>query len=127
MSILHRFFAVFFFVVALIGIVIPGLPTVCFVLLSAWFANKGWPEFEAWLLAHPYFGRYITDWRQYRAIPRRAKWASSIFMSVGATLLIYSSLLPILKVTLCLTMLIVACWIWTRSEGESKNALQGLQ
>lgn len=127
MSILHRFFAVFFFVVALIGIAIPGLPTVCFVLLAAWFAGKGWPEFETWLLAHPYFGPYISNWRQYRAIPRKAKWASSIFMSISAAVLVYSSALPIIKVAVCLVLLTVACWIWTRNESESKRVLQGLQ
>jgi uncharacterized protein len=29
-----------------IGVVLPGLPTVPFVLLSAFAAGKGWPKFE---------------------------------------------------------------------------------
>ena len=34
------------FGIGVVGIVIPVLPTVPFLILSAWAASKGWPAFE---------------------------------------------------------------------------------
>ena len=45
----------------LVGIVVPGLPTVPFVLLSAYAAARGSARLHAWLLAHPRFGPMIGD------------------------------------------------------------------
>ena len=47
----YRLLALCSLALGLVGIPLPGLPTVPFVLLSAWAAGKGWPQFEQWLLA----------------------------------------------------------------------------
>ena len=46
----------------LVGIVVPGLPTVPFVLLAAWAAARGSTKLHRWLLAHRQFGPMIRDW-----------------------------------------------------------------
>src|SRR5690606_38630772 len=45
----------------LLGVVLPGLPTVPFILLSAWAAAQGSERLHRWLLAHPRFGPVIVD------------------------------------------------------------------
>ena len=52
----------------LVGIVVPGLPTVPFVLLSAYAAARGSERLHAWLLAHPRFGPMIRDWQAQGAV-----------------------------------------------------------
>jgi hypothetical protein len=45
--------------IGIVGIVVPGLPTVPFVLLAAFAAARGSQRLHAWLLAHRQFGPMI--------------------------------------------------------------------
>ncbi len=100
----------------LVGIAVPGLPTVPFLLLAAWAAGHGWPQLEAWLLAHTHFGPPIARWRERGAIPRRAKWLSSLMMLASAVILLFSSLAWWLKLAVPAVMLGVAIWMWRRPD-----------
>ena len=65
--------AYFFLVLAVIGVVLPGLPTVPFLLLTAWFAAKGSERLHRWLYAHPHLGKLLIDWEQQGAVSRSSK------------------------------------------------------
>lgn len=99
-----------------LGVVLPGLPTTPFLLVAAWAGSRGWPALEARMLGHPRYGSLIRDWRERRAVPRRAKWLTSVMMLASATMLWLSPApLPArLAVTVILTC--VAAWLWTRPE-----------
>lgn len=58
---------------AVAGIALPLLPTTPFVLVSAWAFARSSPRLEAWLRDHPRLGPPLRNWRQRRAIPRKAK------------------------------------------------------
>lgn len=100
----------------LLGVVLPGLPTVPFLLLAAWAGGKGWPALEAWLLAHPRHGEHIRRWRASGAVPRRAKWLASGMMLSSAGLLWLTALPLWAKASVPLLMLAVAVWLWRRPE-----------
>ncbi len=100
----------------LVGIVVPGLPTVPFLLLAAWAGGKGWPALEARLLAHPRHGPVIRRWRENGAIPRRAKWLASGMMLLSAVVLALSGLPLAVRVGVPLFMAAVAVWMWRRPE-----------
>ena len=113
---LWRVLAGLMLVLAAIGLVVPVLPTVPFVLVAAWAASRGWPALEAWLLAHPTYGPNIVRWRERGAVTRRAKWLSSLMM-LGSTTVVLLSGLPLwLKWAAPLTMAAVAAWLWGRPE-----------
>ncbi|CAM5202555.1 YbaN family protein [Alishewanella longhuensis] len=115
-SLAYRLLAMLSMALGILGIPLPGLPTVPFVLLAAWAAGKGWPEFEHWLLQHPRFGPAILGWRQQKAVSRRAKWLASLMM-LGSIILISLSAAPLfLKLLLPLFLVGVACWLWQRPE-----------
>lgn len=59
--------------IALIGVVIPGLPTFPFLLLAAWAASRGSKRVHDWLYTHPRFGPALIQWREEGAITRRSK------------------------------------------------------
>lgn len=61
------------FVMACIGLVVPGIPTVPFVILTAVLAAKGSPAFHRWLLRNRVFGPMIHDWNTYHAIRPSAR------------------------------------------------------
>jgi uncharacterized membrane protein YbaN (DUF454 family) len=72
--------------VGFIGIFLPLLPTVPFVLLAAFCFSRGSARCERWLLGHPRFGPWIRDWRAHRAVPLRAKQLASAMMAAGSVL-----------------------------------------
>ena len=99
-----------------IGVFVPGLPTVPFLLVAAWAGGRGWPALEAWLLAHPRHGPPIRRWRDHRAVPRRAKWLASASMGVSVPLILLSGAPAWLKAGMLLFMAAVAWWLWRRPE-----------
>ncbi len=115
-QLLWRALALLSLTLGLIGIVLPGLPTVPFVLLAAWAGGKGWPALEAWLLNHPRHGPAIRRWRDHGAVPRRAKWAATLMMGLSATVLALSPAPLAVKLAVPAVMAAVAIWLWRRPE-----------
>jgi uncharacterized protein len=103
-------------VLGLVGVVVPGLPTVPFLLVAAWAGGKGWPALERWLLAHPRHGPAIQRWRSRGAVPRRAKWAATGMMSLSAVLIALSAAPSWARYGVPLGMAAVAIWLWRRPE-----------
>ena len=64
----------------ILGIFLPLLPTTPFLLLTAALYFKGSPRLYQWLLNHKYFGTYIRNFREYKALPVRAKFISLLLM-----------------------------------------------
>ena len=60
-------------VLGIIGIFVPLLPTTPFLLLSAAFYFRGSPRLYRWLIQQKQLGPHIKNFREYRAIPLRAK------------------------------------------------------
>lgn len=63
-----------FVILAMIGAILPGMPTTIFLILAAWAASKGWPQMDAWLLNHPKYGITLRNWREHGTVPRKAKY-----------------------------------------------------
>ena len=100
----------------LIGIVIPGLPTVPFVLLAAFAAARGSERLHRRLLAHPQFGPIIRDWQAQGAVSRRAKWLATFMMSVCAVIMFLTAPKTWMAATGTAIMTLVAVWLWRRPE-----------
>lgn len=72
------------------GVVLPLLPTTPFVLLAAWAASKGSPAFELWLKNHRIYGPIINNWRDHRAVPRKAKWLALMMLTLSWSILYWT-------------------------------------
>ena len=75
--------AYLFLALAIIGVVLPGLPTVPFLLLTAWFAAKGSERLHRWLYAHPHLGKLLIDWEQQGAVSRSSKVTAVILLTLS--------------------------------------------
>jgi uncharacterized membrane protein YbaN (DUF454 family) len=115
-SILWRSLAAVCVVLGLVGIVVPGLPTVPFLLVAAWAGGKGWPALENWLLNHPRHGAAIRRWRERGAVPRRAKWLATVMMATSGIVLALSPAPLEARIGVPLLMACVALWLWRRPE-----------
>lgn len=100
----------------LIGIALPFLPTVPFMILAAFCFSRSSDRWHNWLVTHPIYGPHIRDWREKGAIHRNAKWLSTAMISgaFGISLLLglSATVLAVQAVVLSLVML----FIWTRPD-----------
>ena len=96
---------IFFVGLAILGIVLPILPTTPFLLVAAACFAKSSPVMQRRLLANKTFGPLIHDWQKYRSIPRKAKrialltmilsvcWSAYMLQSVMLTVLVVGLIL----------------------------------
>ena len=108
--------ALVFLALGVVGIFLPVMPTVPFVLLAAWAASLSSPRLSHWLDHHPLFGKTLRDWRQHGVVSRRAKWAATIAIAVSssASLWLLQGHWAALLATAC--MVCVLAWLWRRPE-----------
>lgn len=83
---------VFFVVLAVLGIMLPVLPTAPFVLLASYFFARSSPALHRWLLASRLFGPFLRDWEKHHGVRRRVKYQAVGLISivVGSTLIFAS-------------------------------------
>ena len=99
----------------LIGIALPILPTVPFLLLAAFCFARSQPAWEQRLLDHPRYGAALRDWRERQAIRRPAKVAALGAMSAGVVFTGLTIGFPWVLVSIAV-LTICGSWIWTRAE-----------
>lgn len=60
-------------VLGILGIFVPVLPTTPFLLLAAACYARSSQRFYDWLLNNKYFGNYLRDYQQRKAVPLKVK------------------------------------------------------
>ena len=68
---------------AVIGAILPLMPTTIFLLIAAWCFGRSSPALRAKLLANPRFGPMLRNWQEHGSISRRAKRAALLGMALG--------------------------------------------
>ncbi|MEW7997343.1 MAG: YbaN family protein [Candidatus Thiodiazotropha endolucinida] len=108
--------AYLFLALAVIGVILPGLPTVPFLLLAAWFAAKGSERLHRWLYAHPHFGKLLVDWEQQGAISRSSKVTAVILLVVAWVVMYLRISSPWVMVGLTALFVSIMVFLLTRPE-----------
>ena len=101
---------------AAVGVVLPLLPTVPFLLLAAFCFARSSGRFHDWLLAHPTFGPPIADWRASGAIRRRAKWLATASIGAAFGISLALGLAAWVLALQAAVLSVVLLFIWTRPE-----------
>ncbi|MDH5631044.1 MAG: YbaN family protein [Gammaproteobacteria bacterium] len=113
--------AYLFLALALLGIVLPGLPTVPFLLLSAWFAARGSARLHRWLYAHPHFGKLLNDWEQQKAVSRTSKVIAVLMLVISWGVMYYRVESVWILVSVAILFVVVAAYLFSRPEPKSEN------
>ncbi|MFO0880636.1 MAG: YbaN family protein [Gemmataceae bacterium] len=58
----------FFVGLAILGAMLPLLPTTPFLLLASYFFVRSSPRLHCWLLRSHVFGPFLRDWNEHRAV-----------------------------------------------------------
>lgn len=105
---------VVFLTLGVIGIFLPVMPTVPFLVVASACFAKGSTRMHAWLHSNKWFGPVLKNWEEQRAITFRTKVVSTITMAVG----IVSSCIfaPYLwaKIAVLVICVLVGIFLWTR-------------
>ena len=98
-----------------VGAVLPIMPTVPFLLVAVYFFARSSPELEQKILDHPHFGPQVLDWRERRAISRKAKTLAILAMAAGAVFTWVTLGAPWYYISIAI-LVVVGGWIATRNE-----------
>ncbi len=99
-----------FTALGVVGMFVPVLPTVPFLLVALWAFARGSRRLHDWLLNHPRVGAPVRAWKENGAIPRRGKILAAGSMSVSAGWLLLFSPLQWWGVALALVVIGYGLW-----------------
>lgn len=100
--------------IALVGVVLPLLPTTPFVILAAGCFARSSPRLHAWLLHHPLFGPVLQNWETRRCIPRKIRrLALTMMIGMGGVSVVF--LVPLGWLTvLGIALIVTGCVVLLR-------------
>nr|WP_120502280.1 YbaN family protein [Roseovarius sp. EL26] len=99
-----------------VGVVLPLLPTVPFMLLAAFCFARSSESLHYWLVTHPQFGPAIVNWQDNGAVSHRAKRLATISVVVVWGLSFVLGAPTTVIVIQALVLSGVMLFLWTRPE-----------
>lgn len=115
--------------IALIGIVLPTIPTTGPVLLAAFSFSKSSERFDRWMISHRTFGPIVRSWRVRKGFTVRVKRLAAFFIALTFTLTIIFTAMPLWADTSFIVFaVLLTTWIVTRPtiSVDDRDALMGL-
>ncbi len=115
-----------------VGLAVPVLPTVPFLLLAAACFVRSSERCHRWLVTHPVFGSLIADYVAGRGIARRAKIVAlvALWVSVLLSVLLFVPLLAVdvvmLTVAAAVTVYILRLPTASGSEASPQDRPRGV-
>lgn len=71
---------------AMIGLILPVLPTTPFLILAAFCFLRSSKQMHNWLINHKVFGSYIHNYVTYRAVEKKTKVIALVFLWISLIL-----------------------------------------
>lgn len=102
-------------ILGIIGVVLPIMPTMPFLLIASWCFTRSSPRFHHWLNNHRIFGPPLKQWEERKAISPFVKIFTVISIT-GGGLSFFMILHPPLWIFLpiIVILLLIAIYIVTR-------------
>ena len=101
----------------LIGVVLPLLPTVPFMILAAFCFARSSDKLHNWLISHPTFGPLIEDWQRNGAIRPKAKRLATVSIAAVFALSWLLGLTWTVIGIQAVVLSLVLVFIWSRPNG----------
>lgn len=89
-----------FFVVGIVGTVVPGMPTTPFLLLTSYYLVRTHPSLNQRLLRLRFIGPVLVDWQQRGGVRRNVKVKAIVFVCLAVAASLYFGGLSALPTTI---------------------------
>jgi len=99
-------------VMAYIGVITPGIPYSPFVVAAAFCFARSSERAHRWIMTHPIFGPFLTNWSTKRVFPQRMKYLMIGMMSLSLVIMWFTGVKPIGVISTAVFMMLVAVWAW---------------
>ena len=97
---------------AYIGVITPGIPYSPFVVAAAFCFARSSERAHRWIMTHPIFGPFLTNWSTKRVFPQRMKYLMIGMMSLSLVIMWFTGVKPIGVISTAVFMMLVAVWAW---------------
>ncbi len=77
---IYLFVAAVSFVLGLLGIIVPGLPTTPFLLVTSALLLRSWPAMHERMLRSRFIGGLLADWRHHRGVRPHIKFRAVVLV-----------------------------------------------
>ncbi|MFM9858653.1 YbaN family protein [Pseudoxanthobacter sp. M-2] len=112
-------------VAAVLGAVLPLVPTVPFLLVGVFAFSRSSPRLESWLLEHPHLGPPIHAWQRNGAISRRSKAVALATMVATPIVSLALGVTTGIVLLQCAVLAAVAVFILSRPEPDGSARRRG--
>ena len=89
---LYIFLGIFFLILAYIGIIVPGIPGIPFVLLAGWCFLKSSKKLYDWMLNRKYIGPLLRKYFSGEKVSKGAIWfiISQLWLSIILAIFLFT-------------------------------------
>lgn len=109
-----------FLALAFIGIVVPGIPWSTPAVVAAICFSKSSDRMHNYLYNHKLFGPFLTNWKEKKIFPTKAKYAMLVTMSTSLIIAWFTIPSAIGFSCLVILMAAVAIWGWRYPGSEAE-------
>jgi uncharacterized membrane protein YbaN (DUF454 family) len=100
-------------ILALLGVILPGLPTTPFVLLASYGLMRTSPRWHRWLLDSRLFGGVLRDWHLHRGISAHVRVkALAVLLIVVVVACLWPGLSPGVKTIVVIGGILGGGYVW---------------
>lgn len=107
-------FGLFAVGLGVLGIILPLVPAVPFLLLAAYCFSNGSERLHQWLLTHKWLGAPIRNWKKNRSLSPRVKCIAIISIAVCFGISLAIGLPQRVLIIQAIVLSAVSLFIWTR-------------
>ena len=121
---LYIFLGFLSLVLGLIGIVVPGLPTTPFLMLTVYFFARGSERLHNWFINTKLYEKHLKTFHEKRSLTKKSKATILAFSSTMMLIGIYFTPLFWAKCVIAVA-LVVHYWVfffWIKTEPSTANA-----
>lgn len=101
-------------ILAIIGAILPGMPTVVFLIIAAWAYGRSSEKFQRMIHDHPKYGKMVRQWEQHGVIPVKAKILAGLMMMLSTSICYATAPSPFWPSVLAVFLLAVYAYILSR-------------
>ena len=105
----------------LVGLALPVVPTVPFMIVAAFAFGRGSPRLRRWTLEHPTFGPPVRRWEEDGAISRRHKLYGVAGMAGSLALGLFLALPGTVLAIQAVCLAGAAAFVLTRPDGPPER------